>query len=108
MSSLKGTVTYQGQPVADAKVQVQSGKTGAAGMGRTDAAGNYAIETPLPLGQYVVTVVPVAAPVPAPPPPNYVPQDNPKIPKKYRTAATSGLTWDAKKGACKLDIPMVD
>ena len=107
-SSVKGKVTYKGEAVADAKVQIQSAASGAAGTAKTDAAGSYTIETPVPPGKYGVAVVPFEVPPPAPPPPNYKPADNPKIPKKYRSAATSGLTFEAKAGANEFNIPMVD
>lgn len=108
MSGLQGKVTYKGEAVADAKVQVQSSATGAAGVGKTDASGSYRIETPLPPGAYSVVVAPWEVPPPAPLPKGYVAPDNPKIPKKYRTAATSGLKWEAKAGNNEFNIPMAD
>ncbi|MDB5336083.1 MAG: carboxypeptidase regulatory-like protein [Planctomycetaceae bacterium] len=107
-SGVKGKVTYKGEAVADATVQIQSPATGTAGTAKTNAAGAYTIETPVPPGKYVVTVAPFEVPPPAPAPPNYKPADNPKIPKKYRIPTTSGLTFEAKAGANEFNIPMVD
>ncbi len=107
VSGLKGKVTYKGEAVADAKVQVQSPANGGAGVGKTDATGAYTIAE-LPPGKYNVTVVPFEEPPPAPLPPNYAPKDNPKIPKKYRDPNTSGLTFEAKAGSNEFNIPMVD
>lgn len=107
-SLVKGKVTYKGEAIADAKVQLQSPENGAAAVAKSDATGAYKIESPLPLGKYNVTVEPWNDPVSAPPPSGYKPKDNPKILKKYRSAATSGLTLQAKAGSNDLDIPMVD
>ncbi len=107
-SSLKGKVTYKTEPVAEAQVQFRSPATGAVGVGTSDASGNYRIEFPLPVGKYDVTVTPFEAPPPAPLPAGYKPKDNPKIPKKYRTASTSGLTLDTKAGSQEFNIEMVD
>lgn len=107
VSGLKGKVTYKGEAVADAKVQVQSPANGGAGMGKTDGTGAYTIAE-LPPGKYNVTVAPFEEPPPAPLPPNYAPKDNPKIPKKYRNSTTSGLTFEAKPGSNEFNIPMVD
>ena len=106
--SLKGQVMYKGEGVVDARIQVQSSESGAAGSARTDANGSYQMETALPTGKYVVTVEPWTDPPPAPLPAGYAPKDNPKIPKKYRMPATSGLTWDADEGDNELDITMED
>lgn len=107
VSGLKGKVTYKGEAIADAKVQVQSPANGGAGVARTDATGAYSIAD-LPPGQYNVTVAPFEEPPPAPLPPNYTPKDNPKIPKKYRNAKTSGLTFEAKAGSNEFNVEMVD
>lgn len=107
-NTLKGKVTYKNEAVADANVQIQTAASGAAAAAKTDAGGNYTIEAVLPPGKYSVWVIPFEVPPPAPPPPGYKPADNPKIPKKYRSAATSGLTLEVKAGANTFDIPMAD
>ncbi len=107
-TTVKGKVTYKGEAVADANVQMQTATTGAAAAAKTDAAGSYSIEAVLTPGKYSVWVIPFEVPPPAPPPPGYKPVDNPKIPKKYRSGATSGLTFEVKAGANEFNIPMVD
>lgn len=108
VASVSGTVTYQGQPVADAMVSFIPEK-GAPGNGQTDASGKYTISTRgkngAVLGLNKVTVTKMTTDGPAMPA-NPTPEDMRKaaeasarmsqtesqLPSKYGTAFSSGLT----------------
>jgi hypothetical protein len=108
VASVSGTVTYQGQPVADAMVTFIPEK-GTPGNGQTDASGKYTISTRgkngAVLGLNKVTVTKMTTDGPAMPA-NPTPEDMRKaaeasarmsqtesqLPSKYGTAFSSGLT----------------
>jgi hypothetical protein len=100
-----GTVTYQGQPVAEANVVFQSNEHGSFGV--TDSRGRFQLQTLEPGdgafgGEYAVIISKVQVTVPQfdeghpqyvpPPPPKYL------VPKKYSDARTAGLTASVVKG----------
>lgn len=104
---LQGRVTFEGAPVTKAHVQLQSPKTGYACSAALDSAGIYHISPLLPVGEYVVCVIPdfdvpppnsASMPIKAP--------DRPDIPSKYRSGASSHLTVLISKGRNSFDIDL--
>lgn len=106
---LQGRVTFNGSPVTNAHVQLQSPKTGHAYSAFLDSAGTYSVlgSPPVPFGEYTVCVIPdfevqrsrlasKSSKVP----------ERPDIPKKYHSGATSGLTVHVGKGRNSLDIDL--
>jgi hypothetical protein len=102
MAKVSGTVTSNGKPVPDAVVQFVAHK-GPGAVGRTDATGQFSLSTLKPgdgafFGTFQVTVQRFLPgedpdnPSPSPPPPN-------DIPKVYRSAATTPLSAEVKRGA---------
>lgn len=106
--AVSGTVTYQGQPVADAMVTFIPEK-GSPGTGQSDASGKYTISTRgrngavLGLNKVTVTKITTSGPaMPANPTPEdmrkaaeesaRMSQAESQLPSKYGTAFSSGLT----------------
>jgi hypothetical protein len=107
---LQGAVTFEGTPVKDASIQVQSLKTGAAAAAKVDA-GKFNFETPIVTGEYQVSITPITVvPEPIskdgaiPPPPK--PVERPDIPEKYRDLNKSGLKVTVKTGDNTFDVDM--
>ena len=92
------TVTYEGKPVADGRVDLDNVKGGSAGGGELSKEGIVKI-TDLPVGEYSVIVVP---PLPTPQVPGeaYVkPSERLDIPEKFRASTTSPLKATIKTGS---------
>jgi len=100
-----GTITYQGNPVANANVQfVPTGEAGGAdrkiATGETDAAGKFGVGTVKPgdgavPGDYAVTVTPKG---PAAVAGNYELPSKPPFPAHYSDATVSSLKVTVKRG----------
>jgi hypothetical protein len=106
MGKLAGRVTSGGQPMAGLEVSAMLTREGVGASALLDADGRFAIDEPLPLGEYVITVnpPPMSPPTPgqAPPPP---PTKTP-IPRKYRLEKTSNLRAPLKPGANWFDFDL--
>jgi hypothetical protein len=105
MVPASGTVTYQGQPVANANVTFHSDTQG--GFGLTDAQGRFQLQSISPddgalPGTYPVSIIKmeVTAPKFDEGHPQYVPPPPPKylVPKKYSDPRTSGLSATVERG----------
>lgn len=100
-AKIRGTVTLDGNPLADAGVAFST-ESGQMASAQTDASGNFTIEAPL--GKNAVTVTKTAgggadagdglmpAEDAAAPPPKS------QVPDKYSNPKTSGLSVDVAKG----------
>ncbi len=106
-----GTVTYRGQPVAEANVVFQSSQQGSFGV--TDLQGRFRLQTFAPNdgampGDYVVLIskVKITPPEFEEDDPRYVPPPPPKylVPQKYSDPRTSGLKASVVRGEAN-DIP---
>lgn len=99
VAKVSGKVTVGGQPVTGAMINFVSSETGVAASDGLDASGAYDIPSGLKPGTYKVFVVPASSadqpPMPGKPPPK--PAES-KVPPKYRSDATSGLTAELKEG----------
>lgn len=118
---VKGTVTYNGSPLADATVTFQAADSPAKiAFGRTDASGNYQLSTAagpgaIP-GEYQISVTKMEASAAS-----QVTEDSPEytgetetaeaqsvIPEKYGKAATSELTASVKEGENTIPLTLTD
>ena len=99
IAKVSGKVTVGGQPVTGAMINFISPETGVAASNNLDASGAYSIQMGLKPGTYKVFVVPTSSadqpPMPGKPPPK---ASESKVPLKYRSDATSGLTAELKEG----------
>jgi hypothetical protein len=120
--TVRGTLRYQGQPLAAGTAVVFKELTaGYACMGLTTPDGAYRLDSwnqgNLPIGRYEVMIQP-----PAPLDPDSLDPDelinNPELmertqvkydfPRKYSQLATSGLSCDVKEGENEFPIELVD
>ncbi len=117
LAQVTGTVTLDGNPVADAQVTFIPEK-GPTATGRTDSAGKYVLGTKgtddgASVGKHKVTVAKVGGPPPdatgaesyAIPDPNKPPAGG--IPQKYSDMVASGLTATVEAGKeNQVDLPL--
>lgn len=97
---ISGIVTYKGEPVTDATVLFEDGKTGTTKGSDLGADGKFTIAG-VPAADYKVFVVPKPPPfTPSPDDPaKKPPEPNPSnIPPKYRAADSSRFTATVKEG----------
>jgi len=118
--TVSGTVTLNGEPVKEGLVSFMSSQ-GHASQGKIAAGGAYTLETPLPPGEYMVSVGPppiTEAPgglMPgqegkeSDPASHYAAQSAPQqsdIPTDYWNEVTSGLKVTVKEGANQVPIEL--
>ncbi|MFN0196718.1 MAG: hypothetical protein ACKVT0_08220 [Planctomycetaceae bacterium] len=103
--TVTGTVKFEGKPVLKGEVRFTSSALGAGANAMIGEGGTYKIETPIPVGEYVVCVG-----IPAPAGPQQAtpasPDDYKDIPVKYQTPATSDLKAKVVVGENKFDFDM--
>lgn len=121
---VSGTVTYKGEPVADANLNFQLLTGSCSAFAKADAAGRYELMTfvqgdgAVP-GDYLVSITKYEAPPPSGPSTineNYVPPGSnvppapPKnlLPKKYSQLKSSGLTAKVDEGSNTVDFKLAD
>jgi hypothetical protein len=106
MGQVAGKVTFQGKPVSQGRVSFQNPATGASDEALLNNDGTFAVESPLPVGEYKVMVMPLVVREKADPrgPVVGVERPAPDIPEKYRTIGTTDLKATVKEG--KNDIPL--
>ncbi|QDT53519.1 hypothetical protein Pan44_15410 [Caulifigura coniformis] len=117
--TITGRLTMDGEPLpAGSSAVFMEPKAGYLAFGLTDAEGNYTVNTwnegNMPIGSYRVMVHPPAPAndsetasaeeVMAHPEKYKARPIKTDIPKKYRETATSGLSFEIKKGENKIDI----
>ncbi len=106
--TVSGTVVSDGKPVTEGLVSFSIAAKGVGALADLDANGAFKFESPLPVGEYVVTISPPR------PDPNLGPKemtpidpkDYPNIPKKYHSDKTSGLTAKVVTGENKIELNM--
>jgi len=106
---VRGTVTYRGQPVSEGSVSFFNSERNIAASGVLSADGSYTLlfggKQNIPVGKYVVTVVPPAAdfePGEAPPPPTNI--EN--IPRKYQSRETTDLSVEVRDTGEEFDFEL--
>jgi hypothetical protein len=95
MGTVKGTVTLDGTPYAEAAVIFLSLTTGQAASADIQAGGAFELPAPLPTGTYTVYLAPKAAGAADEPKPVSIDQ---AIPDKYWNEAASDIKIDVKDG----------
>ena len=116
LAKVKGRITYQGQPVANASISFIPEQLGVIpALGKTDSDGNYQLSTygvtdGAPVGSCRVAI---SLTGPSPPLPEHLAQaeaaaetlrmpGKPLIPKKYFSPDTSGLQVEVKSGTANV------
>jgi hypothetical protein len=99
-----GTVTYNGAPVDTGNVNFQTAAGKSEAVAKIEG-GRYALDGPLPVGPYDVYLT---ESFPDPTPGVDTKAVPLKVPKKYLSAATSGLKVEVKAGANDLPIELKD
>ena len=111
--TISGTVSHKGQPLTTGRIQFYSVEKSTGGGADLGSDGTYTIETPLPVGSYVVTVHPVAA-KDMPPPPDPLseapsaPAQPPPFAAKYASMDDSPLTADIEEGENSKDFDLTE
>ena len=95
VGSVKGTVTLNGQPYADAAVAFLSLETGQAASADIQPGGTFQLEKPLPTGSYTVYLAPKVGPQSDEPKPVSIDK---AVPDKYWSEASSDIKVDVKEG----------
>lgn len=109
LAKVRGTVTYQGKPLAAGTLVFEvPGKRQAQGKivdGKIAEAGTYALDDGVPLGTARIAVF---ATEPAPPKPSAsgpgMDLGKSLIPSKYNDPSTSGLMWKIEAGQNNLSL----
>ncbi len=108
VGEVSGKVTFQGKPVAKGRVTFMNSQAGAGDDAELNPDGTYALKTPLPVGDYKVTVMPLIVRKSEGPrtPTVGVELPAPDIPEKYRNTGTSDLKATVKEGKNELNFDM--
>ncbi len=93
--TVKGTVTLNGAPYADAGLVFLSMETGQGGAVDIQAGGTFELAEPLPTGTYTVYLSPKAAEAGDQPKPVSIDR---AVPDKYWNEASSDLKIEVKEG----------
>jgi hypothetical protein len=103
MGTVKGTVTLNGQPYADASVVFLSLTSGQASSVDIQAGGTFQLPAPLPADTYTVYLAPKAG----------NPSDEPKpvsidaaVPDKYWNEAASDIKIEVKEGENNVQVEL--
>ena len=103
MGTVKGTVTLNGQPYADASVVFLSLTSGQAASVDIQAGGTFQLPSPLPADSYTVYLAPKAG----------NPSDEPKpvsidaaVPDKYWNEAASDIKIEVKEGENNVQVEL--
>ncbi|MEW4455689.1 carboxypeptidase-like regulatory domain-containing protein [Bremerella sp. JC817] len=110
LGTVKGVVTFKGQPVAEATVSFRNQKTGDSASDVLDEEGKYEIRAAggMDPGDYQVIILPPEVEVSLGPnsPPAMKPKDMPNVPKKYQSAQTSTLLTVLEAGTNEVDLEL--
>ena len=105
--TVRGKVTLDDAPFADAAVQFASPDSGQAATADIQPDGTFTIETPLPVGSYVVFLIPKSAmsETAGDQPVEEEPIDE-SVPEKYLNEATSDITIEVVEGENDVSVPL--
>lgn len=104
VGKVEGTVTFEGKPVEAGSVSLELKGGGGGALATIGAGGKFTIAE-VPVGTYVVTVLPVElTPDDMADGKKAPPSDN--IPEKYRSGQTSDLSTEIKEGANTVNVDM--
>ncbi len=100
---VKGTVTLDGQPYADAAVVFLSMNSGQGGSADIQAGGTFQLPSPLPVDTYTVYLAPKAADASDEPKPVTI---DAAVPDKYWNEAASDIKIEVKEGENNVQVPL--
>jgi hypothetical protein len=104
LGKVEGTVKFNGSPLPKGTINFMMGTKGS-GTAPIDAAGHYAISTPLPPGDYKVSVRAMEAESKFDAQGKTI-RGKSMIPEKYVDFSKSGLTAKVEKGKNKIDFDL--
>ena len=104
--SVKGQVTFEGQPVTEGVVNFFNNAKGTGAQANLDSGGNFALATSIPTGDYVVYITPPRAPDPVPGQSAPPPKDYSNIPAKYRSENNTLLSAKVESGGNTFSFEM--
>ncbi len=107
VGEVSGKVTFHGKPVAEGTVSFLNTEAGTGGEGVLKDGG-YTLTTPLPPGEYKVTVMPLVVRQQdgGKGPDVGIDKPAPDIPGKYHTIGTTNLTATVKEGKNELNFDL--
>lgn len=102
MGEVSGAISLGGQPLNEGVVTFENAAKGQS-QSAPIAAGAYKMPSPMPVGDYKVTLQP-----PPPPAPTAAPSAAPKtsIPTRFMKTSTTDLTATVKAGSNKVDFTL--
>jgi len=104
LGKAEGTVKFNGNPLPKGTINFRMGTKGS-GTGAIDAAGHYAISTPLPPGDYQVSVRAMETESTFDAKGKSI-SGKSMIPEEYVDFSKSGLTAKVEKGKNKIDFDL--
>jgi len=108
VGEVKGTVTFEGKAVSEGRVSFLDQKAGTGDEALLKSDGSFAIEKPLPVGDYKITIEPliVRKQVDGKGPEVGVEKPAPDIPEKYRRIGTTELSATVVEGKNEVILKM--
>ena len=108
VGEVKGTVTFEGKAVTEGRVSFLDQKAGTGDEALLKSDGSFAIEKPLPVGDYKITIEPliVRKQVDGKGPEVGVEKPAPDIPEKYRRIGTTDLSASVAEGKNQVNLKM--
>ena len=103
MGTVKGTVTLDGKPYADASVVFLSLKSGQASSADIQAGGTFQLPSPLPVDTYTVYLAPKAEATSDEPKPVKIDEG---VPDKYWSEAASDIKIEVKEGENDVQVQL--
>jgi hypothetical protein len=107
--TVRGKVTFKGQPVKEGRVTFLNDKQGGAAEAMIAGDGAYAVPNGVVVGDYLVEITPLVEikdTDPGKSPPAPVEKAAPDIPKKYRMQGTTPLRATVKPGPNEINFDM--
>jgi hypothetical protein len=109
MGTVRGKVTFKGQPVKEGTVTLLNVTEGGAAEANINPDGTYAVANGVALGEYVVEIKPLMEMKDTDPgksPPAPVEKPAPDIPRRYRQQGTTPLKATVKAGENEINFEM--
>lgn len=107
---VQGKVTFKGKPVTEGTVEFLNANEGGAAGAEINRDGSYALNGPIPIGEYLIVITPlieVKDTDPGKSPPAPVEKYAPNIPQKYRMPGTTTLKAKVEPGKNVVDLNML-
>ncbi|HIE95479.1 MAG TPA: hypothetical protein EYQ63_00355 [Fuerstia sp.] len=95
---VEGTVTLDGEPLAEGSVALYDQNSGNTGGGELGPGGKFKFTVPVPVGTYQVSFQPPDAPPPEDADADELANANATIPEGYQSGETSEIVADVKEG----------